>query len=128
VAGALEVDWFAQVHLLQLAGGQGLRAGVLPAWQQWGEANPRRGQSISLQDALDGPPEGERIYAYGFQLGTDSRGPDQTVAGVRRGVVLEPAADGEAGSLQFGWDPLRVLVAGSHPVVEALGSGLHSGR
>jgi hypothetical protein len=43
-------------------------------------------------------------------------------------MVLEPAADGAARSLQFGWDPLRVLVAGSHPVAEALGSGLHADR
>ena len=41
---------------------------------------------------------------------------------------LEPAADGEDGPLQFGWDPSRVLEGGPHPVAEALGSGLHSGR
>jgi hypothetical protein len=41
---------------------------------------------------------------------------------------LEPTSDGEDSPLQFGWDPLRVLVAGPHPVVEALGAGLHSGR
>ena len=34
---------------------------------------------------------------------------------------LEPAADGEDGPLQFGWDPLRVLVAGPRPVEKALG-------
>jgi hypothetical protein len=48
-------------------------------------------------------------------------------SGGRRGMGLEPAADEEDGPLQFGWDPLRVLVAGPRPVVEALGSGLHSG-
>jgi hypothetical protein len=72
--------------------------------------------------------EGERTDAQGFQFGTDGRGPDQTVAGGRRGMGQEPAADEEDGPLQFGWDPLRVLVAGPHPVVEAPGSGLHSGR
>jgi hypothetical protein len=128
VAAALEVDWSPQVHLLELAGGPGLRAGVLPAGQQRGEADPGRGQAIALQDALDGPPAGERTDAQGLQLGTDGRGPDQTVAGGRRGMGLEPAAAGADGPLQFGWDPLRVLVADRHPVVEALGSGLHSGR
>jgi hypothetical protein len=43
-------------------------------------------------------------------------------------MVLEPAADGEDGPLQLGSDPLRVLVAGPDPVVEALGAGLHSGH
>ena len=75
-----------------------------------------------------GPPRGERPDVHGLQLGMDGRGPDQTVAGGRRGMGLEPAADGEAGPLQFGWDPLRVLVAGPRPVEDALGSGLHSGR
>jgi hypothetical protein len=83
---------------------------------------------FALQDALDGPPARERTDAQGPQLGTDARGPDQTVAGGRRGMGLEPAADGDDGPLQFAWDPLRVLVAGSRPVVEALGSGLHTGH
>ena len=70
-----------------------------------GQPNPGRGQAIALQDALDGPPEGERTDAQGLQLGMDGRGPDQTVAGGRFGVGLEPAAGGEDGPLQFGWDP-----------------------
>ena len=105
-----------------------MRAGVLLAGQQRGQPDPGRGRAIALQDALDGPAAGERTDAQGLQLGTDGRGPDQTVAVGRRGIGLEPAADGEDGPLQFGWDPLRVLVAGPRPVVEALGSGLHSGR
>jgi hypothetical protein len=105
-----------------------LRAGVLPAGKQRGEADPRRGQAIALQDALDGPPAGERTDPQGVHLGTDGRGPNPLVAGGRRGMGLEPAADGEDGPRQFGWDPLRVLVAGPHPVAEALWSGLHSGR
>jgi len=109
---------------MELVGGPGLRAGVLLAGQQRGQADPGRGQAIALQDALDGPRAGERTDAQGLQLGTDGRGPDQTVAGGRRGMGLEPAADGEDGPLQFGWDPLSVLVAGPCPVVEALGAGL----
>jgi hypothetical protein len=91
-----------------------LRAGVLLAGQQWGQPDPGRGQAIAQQDAL-GPPAGERTDTQGLQLGTDGRGPDQTEAGGRRGMGLEPAADGEDGPLQFGWDPLRVLVAGQRP-------------
>ena len=105
-----------------------MRAGELPAGQQWGEADPGRGQTIALQDAPYGPPAGDRTNARGLQLGTDGRGPDQTIAGGRRGTGLEPVADGVDGPLQFPWDPLRVLVPGPRPVAEALGSGLHSGR
>ena len=37
---------------------------------------------------------------------------------------LEPAADGEDGSLQFGWNPLGTRVVGPRQVLEALGAGL----
>jgi hypothetical protein len=53
--------------------------------------------------------------------------PIKSVVGGRRGMGMESAADGEDGTLQFGWDPSRALVAGPRPVVEALGSGLSSG-
>ena len=49
---------------------------------------------------------GERADAQGLQLGADGRGPDQTVAGGRRGVGLEPTADGRDDPLQLGRDPL----------------------
>ena len=62
-----------------------------------------------------------------IQLGTDGRGPDQTVAGGRRGMDLEPAAGGEDGPLQYGWDPLRGLVAGPRPVVEDLSLSARKG-
>src|SRR5262249_45200313 len=43
-AGALlEVDRPHQIDLMELVGGSGLGAGVLLAWQQRGEADPRRG-------------------------------------------------------------------------------------
>ena len=124
VAAALEVDRPHQIHLMEFVGGPGLRAGVLLAWQQRGEADPGRGQTVALQDSLDGPLAGERTDVQGLQLGTDGRGPDQAVAGGRRGMGLEPAADGEDGPLQFGRDALGDLVVGPRPVVEALGAGL----
>jgi hypothetical protein len=74
-----------------------------------------------------GPPAGERTDAKSLQFGTDGRGPDQTIAGSRRGMDLEPAADGEDGPLQFGRDPLRVLVAGLRPAVEALSFSARKG-
>ena len=40
--------------------------------------------------------------AQDFQLVMDGCGPDQSVAGGRRGMDLEPAADGEDDPLQFG--------------------------
>jgi hypothetical protein len=81
--------------------------------QQRGQPDPGRGQAIALQDALDGPPAGERTDAQGLQLGTDGRGPDQSVAGARHG--MEAAAAGQDGPLQFEWDPPWVLVAGPSP-------------
>ena len=54
VAAALEVDRPDQIDLVEFVGGPGLRAGVLLAGQQRGEADPRRGQAVALQDALDG--------------------------------------------------------------------------
>jgi hypothetical protein len=95
-----------------------LPAGVLLAGQQRGHPDPVRGQAIALKDALDGPSAGERTDALGLQLGTDGRGADQTVAGGRRGMCLEPAADREDGPIQFGWDSLRVLAVGSRPVLD----------
>src|SRR5262249_52296550 len=47
-----------------------------------------------------------------------------SVAGGRRGVGLEPAADGEDGPLQLGRDALGEMVVGPGPVVEAFGPGL----
>jgi len=41
-----------------------------------------------------------------LQLGADGCGPDQAVAGGRRGMGLGPAADGEDGPLQLGRDAL----------------------
>ena len=89
-----------------------------------GEADPRRGQAVALQDALDGPFTGERADAQGLQFGEDGSGPGQAVAGGRRGVGLEPAADGEDGPLQFGRDALGDMVVGPGQVVEALGASL----
>ena len=124
VAAALEVDRPHQIDLVQFVGGPGLRAGPLLARQQRGQADPRRGQAVALQDALDGALAGQRADAEGLEFGEDGRGPDQAVAGGRRGVGLEPAADGEDGPLQFGRDALGDVVVGPGQVVEAVGPGL----
>ena len=63
-----------------------------PGVEAGGEADPRRGQAVLLQDALDGPLAEERTDAQGFQLGADGSSPGQAVAGGRRGMGLEPAA------------------------------------
>jgi hypothetical protein len=60
VAAALEVDGPDQIDLVQLVGGPGLRAGVLLARQQRGEADARRGQAVALQDALNRPRARQR--------------------------------------------------------------------
>src|SRR5262249_21780258 len=105
-------------------GGPRLRAGVLLAWQQGGEADPRRGQAVALQDALDGPLAGEGANPQGLEFGEDDRRADQAVAGGRRGVGLKPAADREDGPLQLGRDVLGDVVVGPGQVVEAVGTGL----
>src|SRR5262249_10534068 len=120
---SLEVDRPHQVDLVQFVGGPSLRAGVLLAGQQRGLADPRRGQTIALQDALDGPFAGKRSDAEALQFREDGGGPDQAVTGGRRGRGLEPTADGEDGSLQLGWDTLGAGVAGPCQVVEPLGPG-----
>jgi hypothetical protein len=109
---------------MEFVGGPGLRAGVLLARQQRGETDPRRGQAVALQDAIDGPFPGERADAQGLQFGADGCGPGQAVAGGRRGMGLEPASDGEDGPLQLGGDALGDMVVGPRQVVEALGPGL----
>src|SRR5262249_21787934 len=124
VAAPLEVDRPHQVDLVQLVGGPGLRPRVLLARQQRGQADPRRGYAVAPQDALDEPRAGERADAQGLQCGADGRGPGQAVAGGRRGMGLEPAADGEDGPLQFGRDALGDVVVGPRQVVEPLGPGL----
>ena len=123
MAATLEVDRSHQVHLMEVVGGPGLRTGVLLAWQQRGEVDPGRGRAVAHQTA-HGPLAGERTDAQGLQLGADGCGPAQTVAGGRRGMGLEPAADGEDGSLQFAREALGALVVGPRQVVEALGASL----
>src|SRR5579871_2382038 len=124
VAPALQVDRPHQINLVEVVGGAGLRTGVVLAWQQRGQPDARRGQAVALQDALDGTLAGQRANAQGLQLGQDRHGSGQAVAGGRRGMGLEPAADGEDGPLQFGRDVLSDVMAGPRQVVEALGSGL----
>ena len=67
---------------------------------------------------------GKRADVEGLQFGQDGRGSDQAVAGSRRGVGLQPAADGEDGSLQLGRDALGDVVGGLGQVVQALGARL----
>src|SRR5262249_10942282 len=119
-----EVDRSDEIHFMELVGGPGLRAGVLLARQERSQANSRSGQPVSLQDALDGAPAGQRADGEGLELGEDRVGSDQAVAGGRRGMRLEPAADGEDGALQLGRDALGDLMVGPGEIVEALGAGL----
>ena len=66
---------------------------------------------------------GERADVQGLQLGEDGLGPDQAVARGRRGMGLEPPADGEDGPLQLGRDAPGTVV-GPGQVVEPLDAGL----
>src|SRR5512135_557629 len=124
VAAALEVDWPDEVDLVELVGGSGLRARVLLAWQKRGETDPRRGQAVALEHALDGARVGKRADVEGLEFGQDGRGSAEAVAGRRRGVGLQPAADREDSSLQFGRDALGDVVGGVGQVVQALGARL----
>src|SRR5262249_8452149 len=85
---------------------------------------PRGRQAVALQDALDGALTGEGPDAQGAQLAQDDGGPDEAVAGGRRGVTLEATADGKDGPLQLGRDALGDVVVGPGEVVEALGAVL----
>src|SRR5262249_20466721 len=123
-AAGLQVDRPDQIDLVQLVGSPGLRAGPLLPRQQRGQAYPRRGQAVALQDAFDGAFAGERADTQDFQFGPDGWGADQAVAGSWAGVGLKPAADGEDGPLQFGRDVLGDVVVGPGQVVEAVGAGL----
>src|SRR3954454_21843322 len=87
-------------------------------------ADPGRGQAVALQDPLDGASAGQRADGKGLEFGEDGVGPDQAVAGARRGMRLKPPTDREDGALQFGRDPLGDLLIGPGEVVEALGTGL----
>jgi hypothetical protein len=109
---------------VQFVGGPGLRAGVVLPWQQRGQADAGRGEVVALQDALDGALAGKRSDAEALQLGEDGTGPDQAVAGGRRGVGLEPPADGEDGPFQLGRDALGDMAVGPGQVEQALGSVL----
>jgi hypothetical protein len=127
VAATIEIDRSPQVHLMDWLEARACGSGY--SWQVSSGARRTRGavKPLRCRARSMGAARRERTDAQGLQLGTDGRGPDQTIAGSRRGMGRKPA-DGEDGPLQFGWDPLRLLVAGLRPVVEALGSGLHSGR
>jgi len=59
----LEVDRPHEIHFVELVGGPGLRAGVFLRRQQRGEVDPRRGQAVALQDALDGASTGQQMCA-----------------------------------------------------------------
>jgi hypothetical protein len=124
MAAALEVDRPDQIDLVEFVGGAGLRAGVLLAGQQRGEPDPRRGQAVALERALDGARVGKRADVEGLEFGQDGRGPDEAVASSWRGVGLQPAADGEDRPLQLGRDALGDVVGGVGQVVQALGAQL----
>jgi len=124
VAAALAVNWPDELDLVELVGGSGLRPGPLLAGQQRGEPDARRGQTVALEHALDGARVGQRTDVEGLAFGQDGRGPNEAVAGRRRGVGLEPATDAEDGSRQLGREALGDLVGGVAQVVQALGTRL----
>ena len=66
---------------------------------------------------------GQRVDIQGLQLDENGMGPDQAVAGGRRGMGLKPPTDGENRPLQLGRDALGMMV-GPGQVVKALGAGL----
>src|SRR5262249_7527251 len=124
VSAALEIDGPDEIDLVEFVGGPGLWAGVLLAGQQRGETNPRRGQAVALEHALDGARVGKRVDVKSLEFSQNGRGPDQAVARRWRGMGLQPAADGEDRSLQLGRDALSDVVGGVCQVVQALGARL----
>ena len=124
VAAALEVDWPDEIDLVELVGGPGLRPRPLLAGQQRGEPDPRCGQAVALEHALDGARVGQRTDVEGLEFGQDGRGPDEAVAGRRRGVGLEPTTDGEDRSLQFRRDALGNVLGGVGQVIQSVGARL----
>ena len=71
----LEVDQPHEIHFVELVGGPGLRAGVFLTRQQRGEVDPRRGQAVALQDALDGASTGQQICVWLTRPESRGRGP-----------------------------------------------------
>src|SRR6516165_4858696 len=88
MATSLEVNRSDQIDLVQLVGGTGLRAGVLLAGQQRGEANPWRRQTVAFENPFDGAGGRERLDAESLQFTEDGRGAGQAVASGRHGVRL----------------------------------------
>jgi hypothetical protein len=108
---------------MELVGALRRRGGVDLARPQPGPALAGRGAAVALEHALDGARAGQRSDIQALQLGQDGGGPDQAGAGGRRGVGLEPAADGEDVPLQFGRDLLGG-VAGAGQVEQTIDAGL----
>ena len=67
MAAAFEVDRPDQIDFVKFVGCSGLRAGVLLTWQQRGEPDPRRGQAVALEHALDGARVGKRADVEGLE-------------------------------------------------------------
>ena len=72
VAAAFEVDRPDQIDFVKFVGCSGLRAGVLLTWQQRGEPDPRRGQAVALEHALDGARVGKRYRGLYLRLVVDT--------------------------------------------------------
>src|SRR5262249_49080716 len=70
------------------------------------------------QDTLDSALAGERVDVQRLQFGEDGSGLGEAVAGSRRGVSLQPTADGEHGPLQLGRDALGDVMVGPGQVVK----------
>src|SRR5262249_55927296 len=124
VPAAFQVDRADEIDLVQFVGGTGLRPGVLLAGQQRGQAHPRGRQAVAPQDALDGARTGEGPDTQGAQLAQDDGGPEEAVAGGRRGVGLEAGAGRGDGPLPARRDGLGDVAVGAGQVVEPLGSVL----
>ena len=71
VAAALEVDRPDQIDLVELVGGPGLRAGILLAWQRWGQPDLGQSQAVALQEAIDSAGRG-RPDTQGLQFGQET--------------------------------------------------------
>jgi hypothetical protein len=124
VAAALEGDRPDPIDLVEWVRGPSLRAGILRAWPRWGQPDLGPSPAVALPDPLEGAGRGERPDAQSLQFGADGRGPDHAGARGRRGLGLEPAADGEEGALPLGREALGEMVVGPRQVVETLGSDL----
>jgi hypothetical protein len=88
-----------------------------------GDWRARGRQAVALEHAFDGAWVGQWANVEGLEFGQDGGGIDQAVADGRRGVGLEPAANGKDRLLQLRRDALANLACAGQ-VVQARGAEL----